>query len=297
MVTPSMALAYAVVDPGWTLRAIHPGAAIGVAGLAGWYLWRARQGAAATPSPAGAPASGQHGAPPARATPSVRQRIAFAAGLLALLAALSGPLRDLGDRFLMSAHALQFLLISLVAAPLLVLGTPGWMLRPLLARPPVASVARVLARPAMCFALFNVSLIAWHLPALHNAALANPAVHAVQHVMFVGAALLVWWPLLSPLPELPRLSYPAQMLYCFAMSLPLAIVAMSIVNAPSLLYPAYSLAPRLWGITPMTDQYVTGLLLGVLGGMFFYGVLSVVFFRWAQLQSDDASGAETGARR
>ncbi|HEX3160677.1 MAG TPA: cytochrome c oxidase assembly protein [Gemmatimonadaceae bacterium] len=218
------------------------------------------------------------------------QRVSFAAGLLVLLAALSGPLRDLGDRFLASAHMLQLLLLALVAAPLLLFGAPGWMLRPLLARRPVAAMARVLTRPAAGFVSFSGAMIGWHLPVLHNLALAHPAVHALQHLTILGTALLMWWPFLGSLEELPRLAYPGQMLYSFLLSLPVTLVAMSIVRAEDLLYPAYALAPRVWGLSPMTDQDVAGIILGVPGVLFFYGVLSVAFFRWSQLQADDPPG-------
>jgi len=295
-VTDLLAQSPAGADAGWTLAVIHPAAVVGVAGLAGWYLWHAHRRAAQTPSPVGVPASGPDAPAAATSTstasaaPTVAQRAAFAAGLLTLLATLSGPLRDLGDRFLASAHALQLLLLVLVAPPLLLLGTPAWMLRPLLARRPVAAAARVLTRPVMAFALFGVALVIWHMPLLYNLALANPAVHALEHLTILGAALLMWWPLVGSLPELPRLAYPGQMLYSFLLSLPVTLVAMSIVKADELLYPAYALAPRVWGISPMTDQQVAGIILGVPGVLFFYGVLSVAFFRWSQLQADEPPG-------
>ena len=118
----------------------------------------------------------------------------------------------------------QHLLLALVVAPLLIMGTPGGMLRPALALRGVGPVARWLTAPAHCFAIFNVVLAAWHLPPLYNYALAHHPVHIVQHLMFMAASVLMWWPVLSPLPELPRLSYPGQMLYLFLLSIPMAIV-------------------------------------------------------------------------
>src|SRR5689334_4677953 len=119
----------------------------------------------------------------------------------------------------------QHLLLSLVVSPLLIMGTPGWMLRPALRSRVVAAAARAVTKPMTAFAIFNVVLIAWHLPVLYNAAMANHDVHIVQHLMFLVASVLMWWPVLSPMPELPRLSYPLQMLYLFLMSIPMQIVS------------------------------------------------------------------------
>jgi putative membrane protein len=89
----------------------------------------------------------------------------------------------------------------------------------------------------------------------------------------------MWWPLLSPVPELPRLSYPLQMLYCFALSIPMSIVSVYIVAAKSPMYP-YGDAALRWGRTALEDQRLGGLIMWVPSGLFFYGVLSVVFWKW-----------------
>src|SRR5207247_3327008 len=133
---------------------------------------------------------------------------------------LNGWLHDLSDTYLFSAHMVQHLLLTLVVAPLFVAGTPGWMLRPLLRHPRTGTLLRWVTRPIPCFAIFNVVIAAWHLPPLYNAAMNNHNIHIFEHLLFIAAAVLMWWPVLSPLPELPRLSFPGQMLYLFLMSLP-----------------------------------------------------------------------------
>ena len=97
------------------------------------------------------------------------------------------------------------------------------MLRPLLRNRAVLGVARVRHAACVCFTIFNVVIAAWHLPALYNLAMANHNVHIVEHLMFMAAAVLMWWPFMSPLPELPRLAYPGQMLYCFLVSIPMSV--------------------------------------------------------------------------
>ena len=224
--------------------------------------------------------------------PTVAQRAAFHVGLVTLFFTLNGPLHDLSDTYLFSAHMVQHLVLTLVVPPLLVSGTPGWLLRPLLAPRVVRAVAAWLTRPGTCFVLFNVVLAAWHLPPLYNLALAHHPVHIVQHLLFLAASVVMWWPLLSPLPELPRLSYPGQMLYCFLMTIPMSIVAIYVALADRLLYPAYAVAPRVWGITPLDDQHYGGLIMWIPGGLFFYGVMTVVFAKWAIRQSDDREAAQ-----
>jgi putative membrane protein len=112
--------------------------------------------------------------------------------------------------------------------------------------------------------------------------------------MFLVVAVLMWWPLTSPLPELPRASYPAQMLYCFLMSIPMSVIAIYIVMADSTLYPAYSAAPRVWGISPMMDQQAGGLIMWIPSGIFFYSVMTVVFFKWVGRGEDDQASAQVG---
>jgi putative membrane protein len=249
---------------------VHWSTVIGILALAGLYGWRARVHAVGT----------------------VGQKALFAGGLLAMFFALNGPLHDLSDYFLFSAHMIQHLVLVFVVAPLLLAGTPGAMLRPALDWPGVRPVARWLTRPIICFALFNVIFAAWHLPPLYNLAMAEHPVHIVEHLMFLVVAVLMWWPLLSPLPELPRLPYPGQMLYCFLMSIPMSIVAVYVSLADHVLYPAYAAAPRMWALSPLEDQQLGGLIMWIPGAFFIIGVMTVVFFKWAAAGEDSTAAAQ-----
>ncbi|MEO8563233.1 MAG: cytochrome c oxidase assembly protein [bacterium] len=249
---------------------VHPSTVIGLAGLGALYHWRARQG----------PAVGR--------SPSSAQRATFFAALTLIFLSLNGWLHDLSDGYLFSAHMVQHLVLTLVAPPMLIMGTPGWMLRPALAWRGVGPVARWLTAPVHCFLIFNVVLAAWHLPPMYEYAMAHHPVHIVQHLCFMTAAVLMWWPVLSPLPELPRLSYPGQMLYLFLMSIPMSLIAVCIGYADHALYPWYSSAPRIWGITPMQDQLIGSLIMWIPGGLYFFAIISVVFFRWQKMDGDDS---------
>jgi putative membrane protein len=208
---------------------------------------------------------------------------------------LNGPLHDLSDFYLFSAHMIQHLVLTLIVPPMMILGTPGWMLRPLIRNKRVYALAKMLTTASGCFLIFNGVLALWHLPPMYNLALANHGVHIAQHLMFLAASVFMWWPLTSPLPELPRASFPAQMMYCFLLTVPMGIIAIFVSMAEDLLYPAYAVAPRIWGMSPMQDQQYGGLIMWIPGAMFFYGVMSVVFFRWQKRDADDEAGAQVSA--
>ena len=216
------------------------------------------------------------------------RRFCFYAALATIFFSLNGWLHDLSDWYLFSAHMVQHLLLTLLMPPLLLVGIPGWMLRPLVKRPAIGTVARILTKPKVCFATFNLVVALWHVPIFYNAAVESHAIHIVQHLMFMAAAVMLWWPVLSQLPELPRLSYPMQMLYLFLTTLPMSVVAVFITYSRNLLYPGYSAAPRILGITPMEDQLIGGLIMWIPGGLVFFAVISVIFFRWQNHGAEDS---------
>lgn len=277
----SVALLHPAAELSWLRWSIHPSTVIGIAALGGLYFWRARQRAPADE----------------RGTPTAAQRLCFVLGLLVLFASLNGPVHDLSDYYLFSAHMVQHLMLTMIVIPLLLFGTAGWMLRPVLRVRGVRAVAERITTPAACFVIFNLTLALWHLPPLYNAAMASHDVHIVQHLCFLAASTLMWWPLLSPLPELPRPSYPKQMLYTMLLMLPMMVISVYITYSDSILYPAYASAPRLWGLSPLDDQRLGGLIMWVPGSLVIIGILSVVFFKWvASLERDEARGSVIGVR-
>lgn len=264
---------------------VHPTTVVGIIAFGALYWWRAGKGM---------PASTFQSEKPKSSTPSPSpvQRTAFFLSLTILFFTLNGPLHDLSDYYLFSAHMVQHLILTLVVPPLMIFGTPGWMLRPLLRSPFIFRLAQRNTTAVACFVWFNLVLAFWHLPPFYNLALKYHPVHVTQHLMFIATSVLMWWPLLSPLPELPRLSYPAQMLYCFVMVIPMAIISIYIALSDSLLYPAYASAPRIMGITPLDDQQYGGLIMWIPGALFFYGVMTVVFFKWSARDSDEGKAAQ-----
>lgn len=223
--------------------------------------------------------------------------VSFFGGLAVMFVALTGPVHDLSDYYLFSAHMIQHMLLVFALPPLLLHGTPGWMLRPLLRDARLLRLGRALTRPTGAFAAFNLILVAWHLPPLYNLAMEQHPVHIVEHLMIMAASVILWWPVLSPLPELPRAAYPIQLLYLFLVGLPMVMVAIFITMADSVLYPYYAAAPRVWErLTPHADQHLGGLIMWIPGGLVFLAAISVVFFRWQAAGADDEAAPIVEAR-
>jgi putative membrane protein len=267
----SLALLHPIATLTWWRWSIHPSTVVGIAALAAIYVWAGRALHRRT---------------------SIAERSFFFAGLFVMFASLNGPIHDLSDDYLFSAHMVQHLLLTLAMPPLLLAGVPGWMIRRPLAASFVAPIARFLTRAPICFVVFNIVIAVWHLPPFYNAAMANHNLHILEHLMFIAAAVLMWWPLLSQLPELPRLAYPGQMLYSFLMSIPMSIIAVYIAMSDHVLYPAYAAAPRVLPLSPLEDQLLGALIMWIPGGLIFMIIMTVVFFKWNARGEDSTAGAQ-----
>ena len=221
----------------------------------------------------------------------------FLLGVLVIFLALLSPLHELGDEYLFSVHMVQHLLLTLIVPPLLLLGTPAWLLAPLAGHPRVLRVARTVTLPVAAFVLFNVVFAFWHVPALYDLALREREIHILEHLMFLIAGVIMWWPILSPLPQLPRASYLIQMLYLFLLPTVPAILGAVITFSDGLLYTWYAEAPRIWGISAHTDQQIGGLIMWVPGGLAFLLTLVVVFLVWANKEEMETHTQRLRSRR
>jgi putative membrane protein len=225
--------------------------------------------------------------------PRPGQAARFLGGLLALLLALNGPLHDLSDWYLFSAHMVQHLVLTLLVPPLLLTGLPGWMidavLRPVMARPAGTALVGTLTRPLPAFVVYAATLVAWHLPGPYNTALEIHGWHVVEHLVLLVAATLGWWPIVSPSRLAPALPYAAQLLYLFVFGMPMTVVAAMITGAERVLYPFYEAAPRLFDLTPLADQRLGGVIMWVPSGLIPLGAFTIVFFRWVAAEADETA--------
>lgn len=210
----------------------------------------------------------------------VREVLLVSGGVLALLVADASPLHDLSENYLLTAHMVQHLLMTMVAPPLILLGLPAWFFRPLRRTAVGERALRLASNPIIAIVFFNLGLAYWHLPIMYNAALSNHYLHFLEHFTFMAGAFVLWWPVLSPLKDL-RLHYPGQILYLFVQSLLPAVVAAFITFSTRLVYVWYADKPRLMDdLTPVVDQQVAGLLMKLVGTLILWFAATVIFFIW-----------------
>ncbi|HEV3402501.1 MAG TPA: cytochrome c oxidase assembly protein [Acidimicrobiales bacterium] len=227
--------------------------------------------------------------PGEEAPASRRQVTAFSAGVAVLWLASGWPVHDLAEGYLYSVHMVQHLLFTLVAAALLLIGTPTWMARRLLGvgagRSPHATsrrlvVARGFSRPVAGLIQFNLVLVLSHWPAVVEATLLHHPLHFVAHAVLLVSAVLMWMPVLSPLPEIARARPPTQMLYLFLQTVVPTVPASFLTFGHRPLYRIYETFPRLWGASPLDDQQIAGLIMKVGAGFYLWVVIAAIFFRW-----------------
>jgi len=248
----------------------HPDVWLLLGGLALLYAWAAR----ATP-------------------PSRKQAVTFACGLLALLVASDWPVHDLAEGYLYLVHMVQHLLFSLVAPPLLLLGLPAPMLNRLLGHGRRRAVVRRLTRPVVALVLFNAVMVASHWPVWVDATLRHHPLHFAAHAVLLVTGLIMWMPVVSPLEDMPQLHPLAKMLYLFLQSILPTVPASFLTFGTTPLYHYYEHVPRLWGLSALTDQQIAGVIMKVIGGLYLWLVIVVVFFRW--YSREEEGGGKIGA--
>lgn len=211
---------------------------------------------------------------------SRRQVFAFSAGVAFLWIASDWPVHDLAEHYLYSFHMVQHLMFTLLVAPLLLLGTPEWMARRLLSPRGLLATVKGASKPVTNLIQFNTVLVLSHWPVIVEATLRHHPLHFVAHAVLLTSAILMWLPIVSPHPEIPRLAPLTQMVYLFLQTIIPTVPASFLTFGRTMLYPIYGTFPRLWGADPLTDQQIAGLIMKLGAGMYLWTVIAVVFFRW-----------------
>lgn len=226
--------------------------------------------------------------------PAIRrgQVVAFSLGLAALWVGADWPVHEWSEERLLSVHMGQHLLFTLVAPPLLLLGTPGWLFRRLLPGP-LLGIVRQLGRPVPALLLFNALIAVTHWPPVVALSLRSEAFHFAVHAALFGSAVVMWLPVLSPILEIRRLSYPGQMLYLFLQSVVPTVPASFLTFGSTPLYAFYAEAAPLAGIDAVTDQRIAGLAMKLLGGAILWIAIGIIFFHWHS-QEQRAEGDTAG---
>lgn len=215
----------------------------------------------------------------------------FYSALVLFFLAVGSPLDQVGERFLLSAHMVQHLVIMYPVALLLLLGTPSWMVDPAVRALGGRRTLGRLVSPLSCVILSTLVISGWHAPFLYEWTLQDKVVHVAEHLMFLAASLLFWWPLASPSEELPAPSYAVRMIYLFATEVTMIPVSAYIVFSGDILYPTYEYAPRLIaGFSPGDDQLTAGIIMKISGMLVTLTALAVCFFKWSRSSNRSPAG-------
>ncbi|MDQ3809748.1 MAG: cytochrome c oxidase assembly protein [Chloroflexota bacterium] len=224
----------------------------------------------------------------------------FVLGYAALLVALLSPLHAVGEQ-VFSVHMVQHLLLTLVAAPLLLLSNSMpvliWALPPrararvgrLVGQPgPVRSIMRWITRPLIAGAIFVIGQWAWHQPGLYELALQNRWAHYAEHLWFFATALLFWWPVIGAPPLPSPLGYPARLAYTFLGWMPNTLLGAGLSLARGPLYPTYVESAHIHGIDPVFDQQLAGLIMWVPGDVLFATIVLLLFVAYLRHEEREA---------
>jgi putative membrane protein len=205
----------------------------------------------------------------------------FAIGLFVAFIALQSPIDRGGDEYLFLIHMLQHLLLMMVAPPLMILGVVG--AKPL---PPnrfraVRALWRRATRPWIALVLFNAVMLVWHLPMLYDTTLTVEPVHIAEHLSFTAVGLIFWWGIVDPIRgEMTVLVSPLEKIAALVISgIPPTVLGILFALAPTAFYSFYVHAPRLWGISPITDQQIGGVFMLGLGNIVYFVAIIIIFMR------------------
>jgi putative membrane protein len=222
-----------------------------------------------------------------------RRQIAwFTTGVVAFLAVETWPFHDIGEGSLFTFHMIGHLTVALIVPPAILKGIPWWLMR--FAVKPILPVIRVMTKPLPAILFFNAVLALIHVPTVLEAMLSSEPVHFLFHLLLLASATLMWWPVIGPIPDLPKLEPPYAMGYLFVQSLVPTIPASFLTFATDPTYKIYETFPRLWGLDVQTDQLIAGLIMKIGGGIVLWTAITVIWFRWAA-QEERSGSARTGA--
>lgn len=208
-------------------------------------------------------------------------------GVLLVWLALDWPIGPLAAGYLATAHALQFLMIALMAAPMLLIGARKGLAAVLPTSGPGDRLLRRLFHPVLGALVFNAVTISTHVPGVNDALMVSQWGAFTIDLAWLVGALWFWWPLNMPVPHMPLFATPARMLYLFLGTIVHTGIAIVMLIRDYPMYGIYELAPRATAMDAMTDLKVAGGVMELLGIGIVFSILTVMFFEW--------SGGVTGA--
>ncbi len=253
-------------------------------------------------------ASKQFGGTPA----TFMQRVLFIVGLIVLYLCQGGPLSLLAH-LMFSAHMVVMALSFLVVPPLLILGTPKWMWERW-AQFKLVKKLRVFSHPLVAVLLFNVTFSFYHIPMIHDYVMTNYVVHVIYYIVMFAAAMLMYWPILSPLPTSYEMSELKKMGYIFLNGILLTPACGLIIFADQPLYATFT-DPNIWDVaigycvpggsatilqsyagpeffqifSPKDDQQLGGVIMKLVQEVVYGLALAHTFYLWFRRENPKGS--------
>ena len=220
----------------------------------------------------------------------------FTFAVLVIFLALTSPIDVLGDDYLFSAHMLQHMMLGTIAPPLLIAGLPAAMVQTWLRYPLVAKVERILGYAPLALVVGAGTFWIWHLPYLYNLALENETLHVIEHLLFIATGVMLWWPVLKPVPE-GRLSPLAAIIYMGIAASVGTLLGIIFTLADTPFYSFYDhpkdetgalqLIRDQWGLTQLDDQKLGGAIMWEpMGAIFLWAMMAKVVHWFKESQID-----------
>jgi len=209
-----------------------------------------------------------------------KKSFTFLLGIMVLFLALVWPVHYISEYYLFSAHMLQHIMISYIAPPLLLLGLNHKITDLLFKFKLSKFIFNFIFNPVFCFVLFNIVFGLWHIPNVYNLSVSFYKFHALEHTMFIISAILMWWPLVTPSLIKPSLHYSLKLIYLFLLSISQIIVFGIITYASENIYEHYQNSTYMFGLSPLEDQQLGGVIMKVGTALILMGLFIYYFFKW-----------------
>jgi cytochrome c oxidase assembly factor CtaG len=223
--------------------------------------------------------------------------LVYALGVLVIFLALVSPIDVLGDDYLFSAHMLQHMMLGTIAPPLLIAGLPAAMVQTWLRFPLIARLESILGYASLALIIGVATFWIWHLPYLYNIALENEKLHAIEHLLFIASGVILWWPVLKPVPQ-GRLTPLGAIIYLLIAASLGTLLGIIFTVADTPFYSFYDhpkdetgalhLIREEWGLTQLDDQKLGGAIMWEPMGAIFLWVMMAKVIQWFKETQNDA---------
>ncbi len=207
-----------------------------------------------------------------------RNKLTFAAAMVMLWVASDWPMHDISEEYLYSAHMLQHMTLSYFLPPLALLATPTWLMRVLVGDGRFYAVVKFMTKPVIAGVLFNLIIMVTHIPLIVTASVDSGPLHYSLHFGVVMLSLLMWMPVVGPLPEL-RIGPLGKCIYLFMQSVVPTVPAAWLTFAEGAVYKSYDIPVRVFGWSVAIDQQLAGAIMKIAGGIFLWTLVVFIFFK------------------